>query len=345
VLVGAGGLAIMAAIGVSGWLTLAITGLGMGVTAVGVALGHVPWKEMFDQISSGVTSFGNALSWLWDKIKSLGSWIYNKTSYEGGGATFQPTMFTTGDGSSFSGFGGGTRSTAIGRSAALGSIDSTGNTALSGNSYVASVRSRFAQELQDPNTRLKFAAMLLSEGNPLQTAESAMNRSDMTHSTLMQALHGGFYGPINRGQLPKFMRELQSNPKLMARMNAAIGAALAGSDTIHGFTDQGMASDPNGRWILNHEHLWGSGHGNLYGDWGGMGHSAAEAWRHNFEAHAGASGAIPPRENPSVNINQPILLDGRVIANNTMKHIVGHGNSPQSGARSPDYLGTRPLSI
>jgi hypothetical protein len=290
--------------------------------------------------------------------EGLNDALLNKSSYTGGVGLLHPAMFTTGGGSiGTSGMlGSPAHAAALGGVAgirrlaggAVGSIASSGNAALTGNAYIKSVRSRFAAELKDPQKRLEFAGMLLSEGNPLQTAESAMNRSDMTRQTLMQALHSGFYGPINKHKLPDFMRQLQNNPKLMARMNAAIDAAIAGSDTIKGFTDQGMVSDKNGAWILNHEHLWGSGHGNLYGDWGGgHGHDASAAWRHHFEEQAGAaSPAIPPRGVwANVHVHHVTKVDGRDVAKSVTKHQAKMGQGPAQGTRVPDYQGTRPLSI
>jgi hypothetical protein len=157
------------------------------------------------------------------------------------------------------------------------------------NGTIASSRARFAEELKDPNKRMEFAAMLLSEGTPLPTAESAMNRSLFANKSLMQMLHSGFYGPINRGQLPGFMAQLQRDPKLMARMNAAINQALGGSDTIHGATDQGMFSDPNGRWPGGRTVIGGQ----VFNDWGGGpgGHAGAARWREAFEMMARASRA------------------------------------------------------
>jgi hypothetical protein len=216
---------------------------------------------------------------------------------------------------------------------------------LHGNAYIKAARSGFAKELTDPQKRLQFAAMLLSEGNPTQTAESAMNRSSFQHKSLMQALRSGFYGPINRGQLPAFMRRLRNNPKLMAKMNASIDAALAGSDTIKGATDQGMVSDPNGRYILNHFHVWGKGHGNIYGDWnGGRG---TERWRHDFESHASESpsDAIASGGGQNVTINHTTKLDGRTIAKSTSKHQARMGNKPSHSSRMSDPYGTSLLSI
>ncbi|MFZ3350186.1 MAG: hypothetical protein WA268_04880, partial [Xanthobacteraceae bacterium] len=162
------------------------------------------------------------------------------------------------------------------------------------NAYISAARSRFAAELSDPNKRLQFGAMLLSEGSPQPTAESAMNRSLYSHRTLTQMLHSGFYGPINRGQLPAFERRLQHNPRLMARMNAAIDRALGGSDMIHGATDQGMPSDPNGRWPGGRVRIGG----NVFNDWGGGpgGHRGAARWREQFESQAGQA-ALRARSN------------------------------------------------
>ena len=46
-----------------------------------------------------------------------------------------------------------------------------------------------------------------------------------------------------------------------------------------------------------------------------------------------------------MHINNVIKLDGRTVARSTMKHIVNDGNGPATGARLPDYLGTRQLTV
>jgi uncharacterized protein (TIGR02594 family) len=224
---------------------------------------------------------------------------------------------------------------------------------LHGNAYIKATRSGFAKELSDPQKRLQFAAMLLSEGNPLQTAESAMNRSSFQHKTLMQALHSGFYGPINRGKLPEFMARLRNNPKLMAQMNSAINSALAGSDTIKGSTDQGMVTDPNGGYILHHFHVWGKGHGNIYGDWnGGRG---TERWRHNFEAHAAqgddTNDATAGSGSPAIQSTSPsggqvihinLKADGRTLTHIVHKHTARQANMPPRSARLSDPFAHTP---
>jgi hypothetical protein len=205
------------------------------------------------------------------------------------------------------------------------------------NGTIASARARFAEELKDPNKRMEFAAMLLSEGTPLPTAESAMNRSLFANKTLSQMLHSGFYGPINRGQLPGFMRQLQQNPKLMARMNAAINQALGGSDTIHGATDQGMTIDPNGRWPGGRTIIGGQ----VFNDWGGGpgGHAGAARWREAFERMARASrgGGVWAAPGYAAEMYSPYGLHGKELR----AHFGYRGHGGQLGKQSGLYPGGR----
>jgi len=168
------------------------------------------------------------------------------------------------------------------------------------NAYIAKQRERFKTELQNATLRQEVAAMLVSEDerNPLPVLESLLNRTlymaaNGKSRSLHQMIYSGFYGPTNRGQLPRFIRELQRDPKLRARMNAAIDAALAGSDVIRGFTDQGLPSDPGAAYEMAHDHVMIGGE--VFGDWGGGpgGHPGAAAWRQAFEEQANTAVTLP----------------------------------------------------
>jgi hypothetical protein len=155
---------------------------------------------------------------------------------------------------------------------------------------------QFRAELNDSAVWIEVAAMLLSEGSPKQTLESCLNRIAYKRSrgvptTIHGMLHSGFYGPINRGELPGFIRRIRSSGALVEQMNAAIEAVMAGSDDIKGFTDQGLPSDPNGQ----HQPQVRIG-GNVFNDWGGGpgGHPGAAAWRQWFEDMAHGSPQPPP---------------------------------------------------
>lgn len=126
----------------------------------------------------------------------------------------------------------------------VGGVD-PGAGAVGGNAYLAARRARFAKEMQDPNVRAKVKAMMQTEGTPLQSLESAMNRADYSHKTLAQILSPSFYGPMrNRGHFASVQAAMRNGGgKKFDRM---IDQAVGGSDTAQGYTDQGMPTDPNG---------------------------------------------------------------------------------------------------
>ncbi len=157
---------------------------------------------------------------------------------------------------------------------------------LAGSAYLSARRQRFAQEMRDnPGLRDQVAGMLLTEGagDPVPVAESLMNRLDYAGGSIHGALHSGFYGPINRGELPAAMEHLRRDQALNARMNRAIDAALNGSNIIRGATDQGLPTDPNGRWQGGRM----TRGGNVFNDWGSGpgGHEGSRAYRENLMRH------------------------------------------------------------
>ncbi len=173
------------------------------------------------------------------------------------------------------------------------------------NPYVAQQRAQFAKDLADPTTHDQVCAMMITEDgvHPVPCLESLLNRILYCNSrgweqTVLSMLHSGFYGPYNRGTYPLIIRQLHANPALQARMDAAIATVMAGSDLIHGFTDQGLPTDPNG--MRQPQMRLG---GNIFNDWGGGpgGHDGAESWRQVFEV--AATKAAPPVAGPVVGMH------------------------------------------
>lgn len=158
------------------------------------------------------------------------------------------------------------------------------------NAYIARSRAKFAEQLKDPTLRLQVCGMLLTEDAmmPLPVVESLFNRCDYADKTIHQMLFSGFYGPINRGKLPHAEEVIRQSKQLREKMNAAIDEALAGSNVIQGYTDQGLPSDPNGKWPGMRLH------GEVFNDWGGGpgGHAGARAWREAFMKGASATDAV-----------------------------------------------------
>jgi hypothetical protein len=72
-----------------------------------------------------------------------------------------------------------------------------------------------------------------------------------------------------------------------------------------------------------------------------------EQWAHGYSMfqHGGVSAAIPGPSAKEIHIHNSHILDGRIIAKSTMKHIITHGNMPASGGRETDIYATRPMSI
>jgi hypothetical protein len=174
------------------------------------------------------------------------------------------------------------------------------------NAYIQQQRKQFENELLKQPNRDEVAAMLVSEdeSNPVPVLESLLNRTlylkaHGINRTLHKMLFSGFYGPINRGRLPHFIAELHSDARLRQKMYDAINNVLAGSDIIRGHTDQGLPSDPGGKYEIAHSHVMIGGE--VFGDWGGgpESYAGAAAWRQNFEGKAYVSAAA---DEPVLNV-------------------------------------------
>ncbi|WP_459568365.1 phage tail tape measure protein [Bradyrhizobium diazoefficiens] len=145
-----------------------------------------------------------------------------------------------------------------------GAADISVGAGLAGNDFLAARRARFGEELKnDPTLRMHLAAIQATEGiSKGGTIESLMNRADMQGKTLRQMLgfsadgvrsvnprtgkYNSFYGPIRRGEIYEAIERLKRNPKLFENYDAYTRRALGGSHVIGGYTDQGLATDPNG---------------------------------------------------------------------------------------------------
>jgi len=174
--------------------------------------------------------------------------------------------------------------------------------------WIAAQReSAFRAELNDKNVWIMIAAMMLSEGSPQQSLESLMNRvmymrANGKQMSLLDMIKSGFYGPYDRGEYPQFIARIRGSQALVDQMDAAINAVMAGSDTIAGFTDQGLPTDPNGQ----HQPQIHIG-GNVFNDWGGgpNSHAGAAAWRQKFETDKLSMPAPAPAPQPAP-VPQPV---------------------------------------
>jgi hypothetical protein len=83
------------------------------------------------------------------------------------------------------------------------------------------------------------------------------------------------------------MASLERNPKQRAAMQAAIDQVLGGSNITEGATDQGMTTDPNGRWLGGRKIIGGE----VFNDWGGGpgGHAGAARFREAQQARVQGS--------------------------------------------------------
>lgn len=220
---------------------------------------------------------------------------------------------------------GGNTNTEPGQTGGGVPSSSTPNVGPGSSAFLRGRRKKFADAINaNPGLRREIAGMMILEGakHPVPVAESLFNRADYAGGTLHSHLHNGFYGPINRGGLPRAMARYDHSPALRARMDAAIDRALAGSNIIEGYTDQGLPTDPNGSLTQTRRQGYSRPFmkigGNEFLDWNGGpgGHRAAARYRHMImegvareRSERSASGSISLGRTPSAHPSD-ILLDG-----------------------------------
>jgi hypothetical protein len=96
-------------------------------------------------------------------------------------------------------------------------------------------------------------------------------------------------------------------------------------------TGLNLADPHNEAAAINFGAHWAAQHG--WGAWSG----ARKQGLHGFEGIH--------RNQREIHLHNTLHLDGKVVARNTMKHIVRAGNAPGQGARLSDTMGTRALSV
>jgi hypothetical protein len=115
---------------------------------------------------------------------------------------------------------------------------------------IAQQRERYVNEI-DYNPRLReflAATVSLEAGDPdavLGVVESLFNRTQMRNSSIAKQLTNGFYGPVNRGEVDRRIRN-GVEPWMYEQLDNAMDAVRNGSDLIEGRTDQGMINEIHG---------------------------------------------------------------------------------------------------
>ena len=220
----------------------------------------------------------------------------------GGGGRF-------GGGPAGGGRGGGSGSSEPAQDGPTESVPGTLNPRLAGS------RKALMDELdRDPALRrdvLKTASME-NRGSPfkMQTVlESMVNRAKMNgYGSLRQAIHSGFYGPVNRGGLSGALSEKDKRDG-----EAALKQVREGSNAIGYRTDQGMLTDPGARRYMREPDR--SGHRVIGGEnYFFMGQKGREWARRQEAADAGQPNPAkdapsPTAENKPTGI--PFGLNGR----------------------------------
>ena len=265
----------------------------------------------------------------------------------GGGARGMPGRFggsipmPRGGGGRFGGgsAGGGGRGSGGGSSepAQDGPTESVPGTL---NPRLAGSRKALMDELdRDPALRrdvIKTASME-NRGSPfkMQTVlESMVNRSKMNgYGSLRQAIHSGFYGPVNRGGLSGALSEKDRRDG-----EAALKQVREGSNAIGYRTDQGMLTDPGARrYMREPDH---SGHRVIGGEnFFLMGQKGREWARRQEAADAAQSNAAKDAPAPTAEnkpAGRPFGLNGKRLE--ALERMRSGRMDEVQGPRQPDDI-------
>jgi hypothetical protein len=219
-----------------------------------------------------------------------------------------------------------------------------------GNADIARMRAPFREELeQNPALKRRLAALVDLENPQAGTGvvESLMNRMLLAREagragTIAEGIGGGagsFYGPVRRGQVEGRLAELERNPERLAARMRNIDEALAGSNIIRGYTDQGSPGDPNyvaGGVGVNIA-------GERFNDYGGFGGVAfARRWREAmFGAPAlastggGGSSGVGITQTNNINVTGHDAPEAARAIQNTMDRVNGDMVRNLRGAVDP----------
>jgi hypothetical protein len=329
-LVAFGGAAIVAAIatvaGVPAVIGAAITGLATALTA----LAAVNWSSIIGWIKS----LGDMLAGLWAKFKSLPGWgSFDPTSYTGGAryipASYSASSYVGSAGRAIVNGGAGAASAPMGNLPSLGPLGPAG---------------KYRQVYHLGPADLSSAVVDTIAGEAYTNNQSSV---DAVIDNMLNRVGTKGWGPsANLLQVARAHGQYAgyrvASPAEAAFIRARIKAIASGSvPDITGGSNEYRAGSYHGPWYWHHLHNPVIG-GNRFG----YNSSVANGPYAPYHDDDGTASAAIPSGAGQVHVHHhTIKLDGRVIAKNTAKHIVKMGNGPASGARLPDYMTTRPLSV
>lgn len=311
-LVGAGTVALIAAIGPVGWLAGGIIALGAAAVTFGPSINH--WFEDFNKsvtnffkdetLPKFIDQLSTSLSNLWNVIKNM---------FSGGGGPFSGPMPAPGP-----------RTWMWQPSAYTIADPLSAPTALrSGGGFKLTPDSTLANVAMGPRTSGDPRGL-----TPFIT-ETAKKYGIDPRVALAVANSEGLYGFFGDHYTSFGAFQLHRG-----------GRGSVGTE-FERATGLNLADKANERASIDFAMKWASQHG--WGAWmGARAHGITGFYGINRN---GPSGVPSHDQHSEIHVHTPVYLDGKKIAHNTMKHIVIAGNGPAQGARLPDYMGTRMLPV